>query len=222
MIVRGLTFLFAAAALVSVAAPAAALPASDTSAPTVCSKPRYPHDSLKRMEEGVSLLGFLVRADGTVGRTLIVSSSGSADLDTAAADALAECVFKPSTSTDGGKAVESWVAVQYVWSIGDETEMSHAKHDMAIAARKGKVAARYNLSLLILLTAKTDVEREQALVVLRSAADLGHPHAQFDLGRRYEKGEGMKADIEEALRWYQKAAAQGDVFAIQRLQVGAL
>jgi TPR repeat protein len=33
---------------------------------------------------------------------------------------------------------------------------------------------------------------------------------------------GMKADAAEAMRWYEKAAAQGDEFAIERLQLGEL
>jgi TonB family protein len=217
MIFRDLKFLFAAAALVSAAVPAVASP-SDTSTPTVCRKPEYPRESLRWSEEGVSILGFLVRADGTVGRSFIVSSSGSADLDQAAADAMSKCVFKPAT--DGGKAVEWWGPIDFVWML-DDPGRSRIKDEMETAASKGDVAARYKLSLVLLQSAKTDADREHALAVMRSAADLGYAHAQFELGRRYEKGNGMKADTEEALRWYQKAAAQGDMFAIQRLKVRA-
>jgi TPR repeat protein len=32
----------------------------------------------------------------------------------------------------------------------------------------------------------------------------------------------MTANLEEAMRWYEKAAAQGDVLAIQRLRMGEL
>jgi TPR repeat protein len=58
--------------------------------------------------------------------------------------------------------------------------------------------------------------------VLQSAAELGHATAQFDVGVRYERGNGVPADPEEALRWYRKPAAQGDLFATQRLALGRL
>ena len=60
------------------------------------------------------------------------------------------------------------------------------------------------------------------MLVLRSAAELGHAHAQFDLGQRLEKGDGIKADLDEALRWYRKSADKGDPMATQRLALGRL
>jgi TonB family protein len=221
MIFRDLRFLFAAAAWVCTSMAAAASPDLERlKPPTSCEKPDYPKLSLKLEEEGVSSLGFLVRADGTVGRSVILNSSGSRTLDQAALDALSKCLFKPATV--GGKAVDMWVPIAYYWYFDDDPEMSRSKRATAIAATKGNVASRYQLSLLILSTAKTVADRERAVIVLRSAADLGHAHAQYDLGRRYEKGDGMSVDLEEAMRWYQKAAAQGDVIAIQRLAEGAL
>jgi len=226
MISRVLRFLLAASALVYSIAPAAASPFSAPSEPTACGKPAYPrppaspgpHRSAPDDEEGITFTAVLVRADGTVNRSVILNSSGSADLDSATNEALSTCVFKPAT--DGGKAIEGWAPFQYVWTFGDEG-MRSAKHKAAVAAAKGDLAARYQLSLLLSSTAKTDADRQQALVVLRSAAELGSAPAQYDLGRRYEKGDRVSADIGEALRWYQKAAAQGDVLAIQRLQMGA-
>lgn len=161
----------------------------------------------------------LVRADGTVNRSVVLNSSGSVNLDTAANEAVSRCVFKPAT--DGGNAIEGWAGVQYVWTFGDDS-MSSAKRKAATAAAKGDLAARYQLSLLMSATAKTDEDRARALIVLRSAAELGNAAAQFDLGQHYEIGRGMKADVGEALRWYRKAAAQGDVLAIQRLELGVL
>jgi TPR repeat protein len=59
--------------------------------------------------------------------------------------------------------------------------------------------------------------------LLRNAADLGFAHAQFDLGRDLELGlHGSPKDSEVAMSWYRKAAAQGDVLAVQRLEKGFL
>jgi formylglycine-generating enzyme required for sulfatase activity len=40
-------------------------------------------------------------------------------------------------------------------------------------------------------------------------AKLGQVDAQFKLGKRYEKGEGLDQSDVEALKWYEKAAVQG-------------
>lgn len=45
----------------------------------------------------------------------------------------------------------------------------------------------------------------------------GNVHAQHKLATMYEKGEGVKADAEQAKRWYTKAASAGSTPAKQRL-----
>ena len=47
---------------------------------------------------------------------------------------------------------------------------------------------------------------------------VGYAPAQFNLGRSYEKGEGIDKDREKALYWYGKAARQGDADAQARLE----
>jgi TonB family protein len=79
-----------------------------------CAKPMYPHEELKAGHEGTVKLGFLVRADGTVGDTKVLASPGYPALDEEARSALARCQFSPATR--GGQAVETWTDVQYVWT----------------------------------------------------------------------------------------------------------
>ena len=45
----------------------------------------------------------------------------------------------------------------------------------------------------------------------------GNVHAQFKLATMYETGDGVKADIEQAKSWYEKASAAGSASANQRL-----
>jgi len=52
----------------------------------------------------------------------------------------------------------------------------------------------------------------------RYAALAGEPYAQVYLGRLYEHGDGVPKDIEEAFRWYRKAADQGDEEALAILR----
>ncbi|HHV6627196.1 TPA: tetratricopeptide repeat protein, partial [Haemophilus influenzae] len=44
-------------------------------------------------------------------------------------------------------------------------------------------------------------------------AEQGDAKAQFNLGVRYAKGQGVKQDDVEAVKWYRKAAEQGDADA---------
>jgi len=212
--------LFGAAVLACAALPGVASALETTAQYPKCRKPDYPRESLRRLESGVSVIGFLIRTDGTVGDAVVFGSSGSTDLDEEAKAALSTCVFQPA-SLDG-KPLETWVEVAYVWSINDDPGMKRAQHEAAAAAGKGDVNARYRLARVLLATAKTDADRERALIVLMSAAEQGHPHAQFEAGRLFEKGVDVDANPEEAMRWYRKAAAQGDKLALQRIATGML
>ena len=50
------------------------------------------------------------------------------------------------------------------------------------------------------------------------AAKSGHGRSQFMVARAYEKGEGTRQSLEEAVYWYEKAAEQGDTAAMDRLK----
>lgn len=184
-----------------------------------CAKPEYPRASLRNMEEGITLLGFLIRTDGSVGDTVVLNASGHPALDASARDALSKCVFKPARRN--GEPVEQWVPVAYKWWIDGDKGMNRAKRDALQLAEAGDVGALYHLSLLYAATAQTDADRDAALAGLRSAAEQGQAHAMFELARRYDKGDGMPVDAGEALRWYRQSADKGDVFAIQHLKNSA-
>jgi hypothetical protein len=47
------------------------------------------------------------------------------------------------------------------------------------------------------------------LTTLLTLAQQGHPVAQFNLGVKYDFGQGVQKDSEHAVRWYRLAAAQG-------------
>jgi TonB family protein len=184
-----------------------------------CDPPRYPKLSVVRQEEGLTVLAFLIRSDGSVKRVVVTNSSGSPLLDQAAIEALSTCIFKPATHD--GKPIESWSPAQWRWSISEDDDMALIKHQAKAASNSGDFAARYHLSLLYAGSKKSS-ERKKAAELLRSAADAGWSQAQFDIGRNYERGIGVDVDLEEALRWYGKAAAQGNVLARQRLELGEL
>lgn len=47
--------------------------------------------------------------------------------------------------------------------------------------------------------------------VLKMAAEAGEAKAQFELGKKYNNGDGVAQDNAEAAKWYRKAAEQGHV-----------
>jgi len=53
--------------------------------------------------------------------------------------------------------------------------------------------------------------------VLRAAALKGDPTAAYEIGVRYAEGKGVTTDLEEAAKWYDRAAQAGVVPAIFRL-----
>jgi len=58
--------------------------------------------------------------------------------------------------------------------------------------------------------------RRRAQLVREMAAE-GYVSAMRHLGMLYEKGHGVTADLAEAQRWYEKAAAEGDEDAKKNL-----
>lgn len=57
----------------------------------------------------------------------------------------------------------------------------------------------------------------RAVELLRQAADSGDPEAQFELGRLYERGIGVKQDVDRATALYRQAADRGFADAINDL-----
>ncbi|XLZ70136.1 energy transducer TonB [Massilia sp. SR12] len=82
---------------------------------STCAKPEWPKSSLRNEETGVVTLSFLISADGRVGDSKVVKSSGFRDLDKAAVNGISKCKFKPATVD--GKPQETWQQMQYVWTL---------------------------------------------------------------------------------------------------------
>jgi TonB family protein len=106
---------------VAAPAPAAAPVAQPISTParidsSSCAKPSYPPGAREKGEQGVVTLGFSVGADGAVRTSRIETSSGFADLDSAALAALSNCRFSPAMAN--GKPIDNaWTTMNYAWSL---------------------------------------------------------------------------------------------------------
>ena len=87
------------------------------------------------------------------------------------------------------------------------------------AAERGDAQAELALSGWY-LTGSDGVLKQsdsEAYLWARRAANKGLAKAEYGVGYYSEVGIGVRADIEEARRWYMRAAAQGDKKALQRL-----
>jgi protein TonB len=80
-----------------------------------CDKPEYPRASRRNEEAGAVTAAFLIGIDGRLVDSKVVKSSGFRDLDQATLQGIGKCTFKPG-STDG-KPQQSWMQVQYVWTL---------------------------------------------------------------------------------------------------------
>jgi TPR repeat protein len=56
---------------------------------------------------------------------------------------------------------------------------------------------------------KITIQSATSQKLISSAPQRRHGEAQYNLGRAYEKGFGVKKDLAEAANWYQRAAEQG-------------
>jgi localization factor PodJL len=76
-------------------------------------------------------------------------------------------------------------------------------------ASPGGDVAMSDQAIAAMRNAQTDQDRASALQLLTKAAETGNADAAFTLGRVYETGRGVKADLTAARRWYGAAASQG-------------
>lgn len=60
----------------------------------------------------------------------------------------------------------------------------------------------------------------KARSIWQPMADKGDMHAQYAIGRLYEKGRGVDRDFATAVKWYRQAAEKGHADSQYRLAVG--
>jgi localization factor PodJL len=83
------------------------------------------------------------------------------------------------------------------------------------AAARGDALAQYELGLQRLSAGR----RDEAISLLRQAANQGAAIAQYRLAKLYERGEGVPADLALARSWTERAAAAGNRRAMHDLGV---
>ena len=76
-------------------------------------------------------------------------------------------------------------------------------------ARKGDVAAQYNMGALYATGQGADRSDEQAHDWFFRAALAGNPAAQYETAKNFEFGRGVDASMPETINWLKKSAQQG-------------
>jgi localization factor PodJL len=83
------------------------------------------------------------------------------------------------------------------------------------AAQNGDTVAQYELALQRISARRTG----EGVQLLRNAANRGLAMAQYRLGKLYERGEGVPADLTMARQWTERAAGAGNRRAMHDLGV---
>ncbi|MDE7413711.1 MAG: sel1 repeat family protein [Muribaculaceae bacterium] len=65
---------------------------------------------------------------------------------------------------------------------------------------------------------RVDLDGQVCALLKIKSAEQGYPNAQNSLGVMYQLGERVSPDIEEATRWFMKAADQGNANAVENLK----
>ena len=121
----------------------------------------------------------------------------------AGAFALSVCV--PGMSAQDNTETER-VPVEEVASVEEQTELDF--NATLNAAENGDAHAQFLLSYYYVDDEQPDIEKSVAW--LKSAAEGGHPLAQYVLGDRYFEGVGVEESLPKAVEWWKKAADQGE------------
>lgn len=179
-----------------------------------CEKPKYSLQSLIDDDQGLVVVAVKVGADGSALDSAILVSSGSKAVDEAARRSYLQCKHTPGTI--GGKPATMWAFVHYFWYINN---VENLRRKLARETLAGKPGARYQLGATLKMRATYEEMWRSGMTLIIDAAEQGDPMAQVMLAIEYESGANVDRDMDVALRWYTKAAAQGNVFAQDHLRI---
>ena len=105
--------------------------------------------------------------------------------------------------------VESMYSLAYIsqYGCGIKVNKKKAKQLYQRAADRGFVPANYSISCMLYDEGPSSYQ--ESFRYCKLAADRGFTKAEYNLAISYQKGEGVDVDLEEARRWYARAAAKG-------------
>lgn len=111
----------------------------------------------------------------------------------------------------GNTEAQRYVATMYLGAKGVKRDWKKAFIWLQRAAKKGDAGAQYDLSVLCGLPVAScnEEQRKIAKNALLRSANQGNAEAQYAIGYEYAKRFGEKDHLVESMKWYLKAADQG-------------
>ena len=106
------------------------------------------------------------------------------------------------------------LGVCYGTGKGVEKDPKEATEWFRKAAAKELPEAQFALGVCYY----NDEKYKEAVEWFHRAADQGHTEAQFKLGECFANGKGVEKNLDEAAKWYRRAAKSGDKRAAEALQ----
>ncbi len=128
-----------------------------------------------------------------------------------AADAAKAAVWYRKAADQGHSEAECRLGLLYAKGEGVEKNIPEAIKWYAKSIKQGFNMAVEPLGEL------AEEGNADAFHALLAAAEAGQVDAQFVVGTCYEGGHGVQKDASEAMKWYAKAAAQGDELAAEAI-----
>lgn len=118
---------------------------------------------------------------------------------------------EPKASQPSSSPLErATTAAGETYYIADAIMVRASGYDLNLLRKHEAEAAVGNVDMQYTLSCSDDIIGSVAAIEwMKIAANNGHPKAQFNLARSYEKGEGVCIDHKEAARWYRLSADQG-------------
>jgi TPR repeat protein len=110
----------------------------------------------------------------------------------------------------GSEIAQSNIGNLYLQGRGVAQDSREAVRWFRLAADQGESHAQNHLGLLYERgEGGLPASDREAIRLFRAAADQENAKGQWNLGRMYASGRGVTADAGEAIKWWQRAAAQG-------------
>ena len=106
----------------------------------------------------------------------------------------------------------------YLYSIGQgvDKDLETSAQWYMRAAKLNSASAIYAVAAYTLNgTGGIAKNESEGVRLLMESAQLGHKRAMYVIGKRYENGDGLEFDIEQAKYWYSESAKLGESDAIE-------
>ncbi len=135
-----------------------------------------------------------------------------------------EKIMSNAVKRDVRSAIKGNADAQYrMGSYYAEPDTKHTDYEEAlkwyrVSASQGNKKAQFEIGMLYDGgKIKCDDYKKEAIKCYLALADAGFPTAQCKLGMKYRFGDGVKEDINEAIKWFKRAAIQGHTDAQRNL-----